>query len=214
MLESGEYFSVNSDTLHGIDLGGLEHGTVSDNAGAFSSANDLIYIFGQSFPISQVGFSGHYATQSFNTTMVLTGGSAPYLNVGIPLTYSATDSRTIYDNPIALTDISGANFSGFMYGKPGSGSSTKDAITTLSVNVDGTFTANAGTCSVSGTMTPHLTTAVFDLTATVSGTGCSYAGAMAGVVTPSHWATGNKNLMFQMFSSNKQSGLLFTATKP
>jgi hypothetical protein len=215
ILDSGRYFSVNSDDHVGLDNGGLEHGTVSGDASTFSSANDKIFIFGQPDAPTLVGLSGTYGAQSFSTTMVLTlsGGGATYHNQGGPATYSSQDTTTLYDHPIALSDIAGS-YTGNMYGKLSSGNNSKVAITTFSVDTSGNYNATAGACSLSGAMTQHGNTAVFDLSTTVSGSGCNYAGQMSGIVTPTHWVNGQKDLQFQLFTSDNTKALLLSVTKP
>lgn len=215
ILDTGSYFSVNSDNHVGLDNGGLEYGTVTGDGSTFASANDKIFIFGQGDAPSFVTLSGTYGPQSFTTAMVLTlgGGSATYHNQGAPATYSAQDATTIYDHPIAASDIAG-NYTGKMYGKLNSGANSKDTITAFSIDTSGNYTAVAGACSLSGTMTQHGSTAVFDLTAAVSGGTCNYAGQMSGIVTPTHWESGQKDLQFQLFPSDYSKALLLSVTKP
>lgn len=197
-LETGEYFGI--DYYNGPL--GLSHGALTSTGSTVSTTQAGYYNTGQSpgnGGALQIGSAnGTYTAPALafhvKGTVIDVSGSATG-----PKTYSATDATTLYDNPVSLATLAGS-YDGFLL-KLGKGVPTviREQFTGLTLAADGTYTAVVGSCTFSGTMAQHGSTAAFDATATVSGSGCSIAGEHKGIVAPQKISAAETILGFQLY---------------
>ena len=221
ILENGEYFAqenIVSGQWHGII-----HGKYTGNDAAFTNAAEVIYdgyLNGGTGQRQDGGYGhGSYDGTTLHRTQNVSAAEV-YQFVGTRMKYSSTDAKTLYDNPVPLASLAGT-YSGNLTSvqvKVGGAYPNKASgynFAGLTIAADGTFSVAFPGCTYSGTLTPHGSKGVFDLTVTLPA-GCDSAGTMHGIVTPLAFNSSTKGatLLFQMLSADEQKSVYMNVLKP
>ncbi len=214
VLDNGQFWSFAIDNTYGINYSTMQVGTLTASGSTYASSNTEIYLLGTHQPpvvetLSGVSFSAPTFSDTVGTSVF--GTAYVYNQSGTALTYSATDSHTVYDNPLALSTLAGT-YVGSSYGVTTSAGNVIEPMTSFSIASDGTYTGVTATCTYAGKLTQHGKTGVFDQTMTGTGSSCAFSGAMQGIMIPIA-VSSSPQLVFQMVNSANNLGVWFVVTK-
>ncbi len=163
---------------------------------------------------SQVGAetSGSFGRTFQGAGVALSIGGSPGDFTGTATaqaTWTSGDSRTLYDDPVAPADAAGS-YAGYVrtagIGKPESN------VGTMTLDARGHLVATATGCNFDGTLTPHGTTGVFDMTVAVSG-GCGLQATLVGAAIPLSVVDGKPQFALHLSTADATQTAVFIVAK-
>ena len=197
VLDDDTYYFLYSVPANPKLIAGVVQGNSTSNNGSFTSAN------AKDFNIEGLGarsatISGNYtARQSLSGSLTYSGG--------VVQTFTSTFEPG-YDTTPSLASLAGT-----YTGQAGSSGGVQSA--TVTIASDGTFTGvEASGCSFTGTATPRVHGNIFDLSISIGGAPCTFAGST--LVGIAYFDVLNSRLYAATPTSDRTDSVIFLGTKP
>lgn len=193
VLDDGRFYSLYSVVGTPSTIAGAVVGTVSSSNGTLSNGSGLDYnLEGQG--VNAVTFSGSYtAKASVTSTIAYTNGTKTAFN-------GKYDSS--YDTPPTQAAVTGT-FTGTSTTNLGS-----DPAVTITADGNGSITGTGTGCAFTGSIKPHASGNVYDVTLNFGGGSCAY---------PNTSATGialvSGSVIHAMLQTPTKAGVLFLGSK-
>ncbi len=125
-------------------------------------------------------------------------------------TWSSTDSRTLYGDPIAPAAAAGT-YTGYV--RTAGIQKPQATVDSMTLDASGHLVASATGCTFDGTLTPHGTTGIFDMTVTTGGTGCALQPTLAGVAIPLSVTSGHPQFALHLSTADATQTAVFVVTQ-
>lgn len=203
-LENGELYAVD---LIGGRVAGFFHGPVEGSSILATSSKLTEYNAMDGGMLQDASLNANYSAPAISVTLTFPFGTFTGSADG-QKPYSSADVSSIYDKPIAITDLAGT-YNGEM-SNVGATMPIYSPISGLALNTDGHFTVTAGGCTFNGIIVNHADKGVFDVSATVNGGGCQLPADMKGLLTPMEYSATTTTLAFQLLSLDaRKSAVLY-----
>lgn len=199
-------------------LAGHPHGHLSDT----NSTTKKDHIAWANFVDAANGFGFQEPNGMFGRTLnptflsvSITGLSAApttvfSANVSAQKTYSNTDTRTLYNNPVSFTDMAGS-YTGIM--RTVGINMPMQNVTDFSITNTGSFSVTSVNCTFTGTLVQHGSTGVYETQVATSGASCTLANPMKGILLPLSVTNSGMQLALQLDDLNNVQSAVFIINK-
>lgn len=194
VLDNGRFYTQYSLVGSNTVLAGVVAGTVSSSSGKIQSGSGFDYNL-EGAGVQSVSISGNYAAkQSLSATVTYTNGGKSSFTGSYDSTYDTTPTQAAVTGTFTGTSVTVL------------GSDTA----TLSVDGNGVISGSGTNCPFTGTIKPHATGNVYDVTITfAAGSGCAYPGSSATGIGLLNGSGGIRALL----QTPSNAGVLFIGSK-
>ncbi len=213
-LDNGEFYGIHY-VNSGSVLAGHPRGSLSDN-NSFSNLESIHWAnfiddarqLGAQEPNGQFGrsYDGTRLSASIRGSM----GSFTADTTG-QLTYSGSDTRELYSNPLLLEDLMGS-YSGIV--RTVGLNRIIENINSFTIDQNGSLSVAAVDCEFSGMITQYQNTGVYNAELNVSGADCEFNSTpLLGILTPLEVSDGQIEIAIQVNSFDETQTAVFILNK-